>query len=586
MTEKTMNQNLSLQAGIDEMNELETLSLEFNEYMGPVVIDKPLIIDGNGSTLWATAGPVLTVNAPRVRIRNLRIEVTSPTEKEKEAGNLALIVDQADVSGTVTVSRGGKGAQSLALQVKKGIRVELENIIVKGTVEGLINEGGIWDYPDVLNLWPVVPHRKNCFAFEMAVPVSCALETDIDGLSIITPGLNPGSNIVHLEVDGLKEKMILFGEIDIRSTYLKRIISVSGGTFGVPPDTTAPDRDHPRFIGGNTGEEITEKDTPRKSRAGLFIAAILLLLLFLAAGAYLLFERKEPSRLTHQPPPTAPPDQPEADTRRPEISVRGVEASYSPGQSIHFSIFAQDDQALESLLLEIEGRPVEKPLQLFGTFEDIEYTVSTDGWPPGDYSYILKVADKAGNTAISEGSFSIRKPIDRRPSPADTQPPTGSIRQIRESYVAGETVEYQITAEDDKDLSRIVFNVRNSEIRKSWQISGPSAEFEDSFSTDGWRPGVYSYYLTLEDGAKNTKEYMGSFVLKDSAYGQVNIFTSPWTQVYIDEKSVGSTPLANLKLKAGKIRIRFVNNQHGIDETKIVTVEPDQLTRVSFKWNR
>ncbi len=211
---------MNLQEKIDETEEYGTLVLEFNEYFGQAVISRPIAIDGQNSTVCAKTGPVLCINSEQVELRNLRLEVTSaPKEKNDKV--------------------------SLALHVKEDIRVRLENIVVKGNVSGLVNQDGFWEYPDVLHIWPVVPKKKNYFIFEMNVPVSCVLETDIAGLKIMDPGLNPGLNKIRLEVEVLKEDTIFFGQIEVKSIYLTRIISVSGGSFGIPENISEPNKNKP-----------------------------------------------------------------------------------------------------------------------------------------------------------------------------------------------------------------------------------------------------------------------------------------------------------------------------------------------------
>ena len=80
-----------LQARLDAQP--EGASVDFaprREYPGPVVLNKALLLEGGGATLWALVGPVLTVRAA-VRLRNLRIEVTgdAPTA---DAAACAIIV--------------------------------------------------------------------------------------------------------------------------------------------------------------------------------------------------------------------------------------------------------------------------------------------------------------------------------------------------------------------------------------------------------------------------------------------------------------------------------------------------------------
>lgn len=53
------------------------------------------------------------------------------------------------------------------------------------------------------------------------------METEIANLRIVNPGIQPGHNRVCLEIEGLKEDIVLFGQIEIRSPYLIRLIAIS-----------------------------------------------------------------------------------------------------------------------------------------------------------------------------------------------------------------------------------------------------------------------------------------------------------------------------------------------------------------------
>ncbi len=223
---------MNLQEKIDQTEEYGTIVLDFNEYFGQFVINKPISLDGKNSTICAKNGPVISVNSEGVELRNLRIEVTTETKEKSE---------------------------SLALKVQENIRVRLENIVVKGNVSGLVMEDGEWEYPDSLHLYPIVPNKKNYFVFDMNIPISCVLETDISGLKIVNPGLkNPGYNKVWLEVENLKKDTILFGQIVIISSFLKRIIAVSGGSFGISEKIPKPDKEKPIHVGNKIDKPKTE----------------------------------------------------------------------------------------------------------------------------------------------------------------------------------------------------------------------------------------------------------------------------------------------------------------------------------------
>src|SRR5258708_6876591 len=102
------------------------LSLVPGEFPGPVVLHRSVTLDGQGATLWARQGPVLTVAAAGVVLRNLKIEVTGDGDSDHPEDGCALLVEAAD-----------------------GLRVE--NVEVRGSVIGLPQEAGVWRYPS--SLW-------------------------------------------------------------------------------------------------------------------------------------------------------------------------------------------------------------------------------------------------------------------------------------------------------------------------------------------------------------------------------------------------------------------------------------------------
>ncbi len=259
---------MNFQEQINRTEKYGTLRLEFNEYDGLVIISNPITIEGNNSIVCSKKGPVIIIDSEDVTIKDLSIEVTERIEDQ---------LSQKD--------------DTLALLAKKQV-AKLDNIMVKGNVKGIINEDGLWNYPELLNLWPVLPEKKNYFEFSLSVPVSCALETDIDSLKIVNPGLTAGKNKIILELNGLKKETILFGYIKVKSTYLSRMIGISGGSFAIPKDIK-PNPDQPLILttASQTPQSSTvsqplkkikqssqDSSSQRKNRAFWFIMSLLLLI--------------------------------------------------------------------------------------------------------------------------------------------------------------------------------------------------------------------------------------------------------------------------------------------------------------------
>ncbi len=188
---------------------------------------------------------------------------------------------------------------------------------------------------------------------------------------------------------------------------------------------------------------------------------------------------------------------------------------------------------------------------------------------------LLLVGDEAENSNEYKGRFELKEP-------PDTTPPAGGITGIKDTYTHGETIAYDIRANDNKSLKKITFSVKDTSIDTSWVCKGESAAYNSSFSTKELKAGNYTYLVLIEDNADNSKEYTGNFILKEIEYGEVNIVTRPWAEIYIDGKSFGNTPVWKLKLQAGKKDIRLVNKSENIDIIKTIIIRPNELTKESF----
>jgi len=362
---------LNLQEKIDKTEEYGTLVLEFNEYFGQAVISRPIAIDGQNSTVCAKTGPVLCINSEQVELRNLRLEVTSAPKKENTEA-------------------------SLALHVKEDIRVRLENIVVRGNVSGLVNQDGFWEYPDVLHIWPVVPKKKNYFVFEMNIPVSCVLETGITGLKIMDPGMNPGLNKVRLEVEVLKEDTILFGQIEVKSIYLTRIISVSGGTFGIPANISKPNKNKPIDVTRSLErpgirKQKTKKTGKKYGNRGILLGLIGAISIIIAGLAYYLLPA------------------PAEDTRKPIGKISGIRDSYTAGETVSVNIQAEDNKSLKTMMFRVNNQSVRKSWNASGRSARQNFSFSTSEWRVGTYTYSLLIEDSSENAEEYTGTFLLKE---------------------------------------------------------------------------------------------------------------------------------------------------------------------------------
>jgi hypothetical protein len=192
----------SLQTELDSIRKGAALPLVPGEYEGPISIRNPVDIDGQGSTIWGHKGPVVTINSENVVLRNTTIEVTDEFE-----------VPQSD---------------GCALLIQSRAKPTLENVEVRGTVIGLHGEEGEWCYPNLLDLGALAYGVKHKFRIRIVVPVPCKLESCISGVRIEPVNLTPGYHDIYCYVERLLEDIMIYGDILIITSLLKRKITVNG----------------------------------------------------------------------------------------------------------------------------------------------------------------------------------------------------------------------------------------------------------------------------------------------------------------------------------------------------------------------
>jgi hypothetical protein len=178
------------------------------EYEGPIVIRKPITIEGQHSTFWAKEkGPVLSIESSGVIINDLNIEITG---KEDELS--------------------GKDACALVVGDKLGI--SLNNVSVRGNVLGLDEEEGDWLYPRSIKL-SLKSGKPNDFKAKIVAPVPCSLKSEIAGLTVHPSGIKGGKETeITLRVEALPEGVRLRGTIILKTAFLCRIIQVRSEKIG------------------------------------------------------------------------------------------------------------------------------------------------------------------------------------------------------------------------------------------------------------------------------------------------------------------------------------------------------------------
>lgn len=195
------NSAAELQAKLDAQPEGASMGLvPRREYPGPVVLNKAVVLEGNGATLWALVGPVLTIRST-VRLCNLRIEITSDV----------LTADTA----------------ACAIIVAPGGHLTLENVEVRGLIQGLPQEEGVWHYPHSLALGGIAPGVAHHWRFSLQVPTVCTIESQISGLKVTPSELCAGVNNLQVQIDALSRDFLIDGHLLLSTAALRRRIAVT-----------------------------------------------------------------------------------------------------------------------------------------------------------------------------------------------------------------------------------------------------------------------------------------------------------------------------------------------------------------------
>jgi len=172
------------------------------EIEGPLVIDRPITIMGNGATIWARRGPVLSIRSQDVQLEKLNLEVTDRKPGKTPKANCALLVD--------------------------GVKdPKLSDVSIQGNVIGLKGEKRRWHCPHSIRVY--VPSNRSCeIPLRFSIPMSCHLEVVSSGGLDVSPSQIKGGDDspITLKLDPLPSGQRRFGRIVVRNSALTRYIFI------------------------------------------------------------------------------------------------------------------------------------------------------------------------------------------------------------------------------------------------------------------------------------------------------------------------------------------------------------------------
>lgn len=207
----------SLQQEIDSQPDNATLTLRPRgfECEGPLVINRSIILDGQGATIWVLKGPVVSIQSDRVSLRNLRIEVTGEEGSSNPEENCAILV-------------------------KSGENLQFDDVEVRGTVMGLPAEEGEWKYPNPLHIGQLAHGSEHDLLLRIIVPVACKIVSDVSGIEIEPRNLTPGLNEIRIHIEKLPKDTFIDGSIFLVSASLKRRIALTAHILSLPNSQILP----------------------------------------------------------------------------------------------------------------------------------------------------------------------------------------------------------------------------------------------------------------------------------------------------------------------------------------------------------
>lgn len=193
----------------------DTAQLPSGEFEGPIVIDKPLRLVGQNTTLWAKNGPVLKVKSGGVTLEKLRIEIT-----EGSRDDTAVFAESF---------------------------VAAKDVEVYGKVRGFGSEDGLFDVPRTIELGEFKSDTENSFRLEVNVPVKTEIRCASREIDISPTTLMPGRNDLRITVSGSSQGTLLFAELLFCSGFTRRVYLTGRprGNAGAAKDKliyTAPQR--------------------------------------------------------------------------------------------------------------------------------------------------------------------------------------------------------------------------------------------------------------------------------------------------------------------------------------------------------
>lgn len=167
------------------------VTLPAGEFEGPVVIDRPLHLKGNNTTIWAKNGAVIDVISNGAVLENIRVEITE--------GLLENTAINAEIPTVV------------------------KNVEILGAVKGFGSEDGAFDVPRTIELGDFLSDAENTFDLTVNVPAKTEIFCGVSGIGFFPKVLKAGRNELVITVSGISPQTLLYAEILFKSKFIRRV---------------------------------------------------------------------------------------------------------------------------------------------------------------------------------------------------------------------------------------------------------------------------------------------------------------------------------------------------------------------------
>jgi len=184
------------------------VSLTRGEHQGPIYVDKPLTLQGNGAVIWASNGPVIVVQSTGVSLQDIEVEATAPEEGIENSEVALLVAPQGNV--------------------------QLTNVRTRGRIVGIPEADGEWKIPTYLNFGEIAPRATNSFGIEIDTPRACEVKSTVSGVTIVPKCLEKGRQNLEIRVENISSDTFLTGNIEFLTNGVVRTIPISGHTASQP----------------------------------------------------------------------------------------------------------------------------------------------------------------------------------------------------------------------------------------------------------------------------------------------------------------------------------------------------------------